>query len=54
VPEPRSVNILRLSICTLFRNDFTRGRPIQKMTIEDISTSAIDLYGIYMWPDDMK
>jgi hypothetical protein len=46
VPDPRSVNIFGLRICTLFKKDLIRGRPIQKTTIDDISTSTIDLYGI--------
>jgi hypothetical protein len=46
VPDPRSVNIFGLSICTLFIKYLIRGRPIQKTTIDDISTSTIDLYGI--------
>ena len=54
MPDPSSVNILRLSICTLFMKYLIRGRPIQKTTIDDISTSTIDLYGIYRWPEDIK
>ena len=54
MPDPSSVNIFGLMVCTLFTKDLIRGKPIQKTTIDDISTSTIDLYGIYMWPEDMK